>query len=125
MFALCLGSLSYGYTFSITSTTLGQPGFFQYFDLASDSTDPKYADTKRIEGAMNGLFSAGGFFGSIFVGWSCDALGRKKTLWIASPLAILGGAFQAGAAHIAMFLVGRFVGGIAVGKLLGRESSPV
>lgn len=65
---------------------------------------------------MNGLFCAGGFLGAIFIGWSCDAVGRKNSLWIASPLAIVGGALQAGAVHIAMFLVGRFVGGFAVGK---------
>jgi predicted MFS family arabinose efflux permease len=69
---------------------------------------------------MNGLFCAGGLFGAIFVGWSCDALGRKPTLWIASPLAIIGGALQAGAVHIAMFLVGRFIGGFAVGLFCRR-----
>lgn len=94
VFALCLGSLTYGYTFSITSTTLGQPGFFKYFQLASEASEPRCAYTKRVEGAMNGLFSVGGVFGSIFVGWSCDALGRKKTLWIATPLAMLGGALR-------------------------------
>lgn len=111
--ALCFGSLTYGYTFSITSTTLGQPGFFNYFNLSADATDPY---TKRIEGTMNGLFSAGGFVGSMFIGWSSDALGRKKSLWIATPLAMLGGALQAGAVHIAMFLVGRFVSGFGVGE---------
>ncbi|KAL1894049.1 hypothetical protein Sste5346_006191 [Sporothrix stenoceras] len=116
--ALCLGSLTYGYTFSITSTTLGQPGWYSYFHLSSDSTDPGYTSTKRIEGAMNGLFCAGGFFGCIFVAWSCNALGRKRTLYVASPLAILGGAIQGGAVNIAMFLVGRFIGGLAVGILV-------
>lgn len=67
---------------------------------------------------MNGLFCAGGFLGALFIGWSCDAVGRKKSLWIASPVAILGGALQAGAIDIAMFLVGRFIGGFAVGKYL-------
>ena len=66
---------------------------------------------------MNGLFCAGGFLGAIFVGWSCDGLGRKNSLWIASPIAIIGGALQAGAVHIGMFLVGRFLGGFAVGQI--------
>jgi predicted MFS family arabinose efflux permease len=55
--------------------------------------------------------------GALFVGWACDALGRKKTLLVATPIAIVGGALQGGAAHIAMFLVGRVLGGFAVGKL--------
>lgn len=54
--------------------------------------------------------------GAIFVGWSCDYLGRKKTLLVGTPIAILGGALQGGAVNIAMFLVGRLLGGFAVGK---------
>lgn len=67
---------------------------------------------------MNGLFCAGGFFGCVFIGWSSNAIGRRKSLFVALPIAIIGGALQAGAAHIAMFLVGRFVGGVAVGILV-------
>lgn len=65
---------------------------------------------------MNGCFSGGGFIGAIFGGWACDYLGRKKTLVFALPIAIVGGAFQGGAVHIAMFLVGRFLSGFAVGE---------
>lgn len=100
------------------STTLGQPGWYAYFELVSDETSARFAYTKRIEGAMNGLFCAGGFFGCIFIGWSSNAMGRRKSLFVALPVAIVGGALQAGAAHIAMFLVGRFIGGIAVGILV-------
>lgn len=64
---------------------------------------------------MNACFSGGGFFGAIFVGWACDYLGRKKTLLVATPIAIVGGALQGGAVNIAMFLVGRLLGGFAVG----------
>lgn len=65
---------------------------------------------------MNGCFSVGGFIGAIFNGWACDYLGRRKTLLVATPVAIVGGAFQGGAVNIAMFLVGRLLGGFAVGK---------
>ncbi|KAJ9494968.1 hypothetical protein H2202_009443 [Exophiala xenobiotica] len=113
--ALCLGSLTYGYTFSIVSTTLGQPSWFIYFDLTQDPTEAaRYAYTNRIIGGMNACFSGGGFLGAIFVGWSSDYLGRKKTLLVGTPIAILGGALQGGAVNIAMFLAGRFLGGFAV-----------
>ncbi|UNI21324.1 hypothetical protein JDV02_007323 [Purpureocillium takamizusanense] len=116
---LCFGSLTYGYSFSIVSTTLGQPSWFAYFDLTQDPTDAKkYSYTNSIIGTVNGLFSVGGFLGATFVGWSCDYLGRKKTLLVATPVAIIGGAFQGGAAHIAMFLVGRLLSGFAVGILV-------
>lgn len=121
--ALCLGSLTYGYTFSIVSTTLGQPSWFEYFDLTQDTTAPRYDYTNSIIGAMNGCFSVGGLFGAIFNGWACDYLGRRKTLLVATPIAILGGALQGGAAHIAMFLVGRVLGGFAVGKKTSIDQS--
>lgn len=99
------------------STTLGQPSFFKYFELTQDPTDAaRFAFTNGIIGAMNACFSGGGFLGAIFVSWACDYLGRKKTLLVATPIAVLGGAFQGGAVHIAMFLVGRLLGGFAVGE---------
>lgn len=116
MFVLCLGSLTYGYAFSVVSTTLGQPSWFEYFELTQIPSLPRYAYTNQIIGAMNGCFSGGGFLGALFGGWACDYLGRKKTLLIGAPIAIVGGAFQGGAAHIAMFLVGRLLGGFAVGR---------
>jgi MFS family permease len=121
---LCFGSLSYGYAFSIVSTTLGQPSFYSFFDLTTDPTaGGQYAYTNRITGGISGCFSAGGFFGALFNGWACDHLGRKKTLLIATPIAILGGALQAGAVNIAMFLVGRTLGGFAVGRLSSSAST--
>lgn len=98
------------------STTLGQPSFFEYFDLTQNTTAPHYAYTNRIIGGLNGCFSGGGFLGSIFGGWACDYLGRRKTLLVATPIAIVGGALQGGAAHLAMLLLGRVLGGFAVGK---------
>jgi MFS family permease len=122
--ALCFGSLTYGYSFSVTSTTLGQPSFFEYFNLSQDTTSPRYAFTNRVIGGLNGCFSGGGFFGALVGGWACDALGRKKTLLLATPIAILGGALQGGAVNIAMLLVGRILGGFAVGKLFMSDFPP-
>ncbi|OQU95814.1 hypothetical protein CLAIMM_01981 [Cladophialophora immunda] len=118
VFSLCLGSLSYGYSFSIVSTTLGQPSWYTYFDLSQDPTNPRYDFTNSILGTINGVFSAGGCFGALFVAWACDRLGRRSSILLAGPVAVVGGALQGGAAHIAMFLVGRLLSGFAVGMLV-------
>jgi MFS family permease len=115
--ALCLGSFSYGYNFSIISTTLGQPNFYAYFNLTQNPKDAKrYAFTNQITGAMNGLFSAGAMFGALFMGWLCDARGRRVALFTSALIGIVGGALQGGSAHIAMMLVARFVTGYSAGQ---------
>ncbi|OAG33838.1 hypothetical protein AYO21_12057 [Fonsecaea monophora] len=116
--ALCFGSLTYGYSFSVAATTLGQAPFYAYFGLTTDPTSDRYAFTNRIIGGLNGCYSAGGVIGSLLAGWSCDALGRKKTLYLATPIGVIGGAFQGGAAHLAMLLLGRALTGISVGILM-------
>ncbi|CRG88849.1 hypothetical protein PISL3812_05884 [Talaromyces islandicus] len=101
-------NLTYGYCFSVTSTTLGQPSFFEYFNLSQDTEAPQYAYTNRVIGGLNGCFSGGGLLGALVGGWACDALGRKKTLLLASPIAILGGALHGFAVGILMVIIPLF-----------------
>ncbi|EIW82728.1 general substrate transporter [Coniophora puteana RWD-64-598 SS2] len=109
---LALGSLTYGYAFSVISNTIGQPGFLSYFNLDSN---PSYASA--IEGATNGLLSAGGIFGTITVAYTCNKYGRKTTMIAASWVCIVGGVLEAASVDISMFLVARFVTGWGVGMM--------
>ncbi|KAH7928765.1 general substrate transporter [Leucogyrophana mollusca] len=110
---LTLGSLTYGYANSVLVNTLGQPGFLNYFNLASNTA---YAN--EILGAINGIFSAAGTIGALMAGLMCDKYGRKLTMNTAAVISILGGALQAGSVNTAMFLVGRIVTGWGVGMLV-------
>jgi MFS family permease len=110
---LTLGSLSYGYAFSVISNTIAQPGFLSYFGLLNS---PDYAQS--IEGAINGLFSAGGTFGAALVGWMNDAHGRKATMNLAALVCIVGSALQSGSVDVAMFLVARFITGWGIGMMV-------
>ena len=47
--------MTYGYLLSIIATTLGQPGFYSYFNLEIDPTAPGAGYTNSIIGAANGL----------------------------------------------------------------------
>lgn len=69
-------------------------------------------------GAINGLFQAGGLFGTLMAGVTGDKFGRCKAMFIACLFAIIGGALQAGSVHIAMFLVARFIAGVGIGGLV-------
>ncbi|KAH7921398.1 general substrate transporter [Leucogyrophana mollusca] len=110
---LTLGSLTYGYAFSVITNTLGQPGFLSYFNLDNDAS---YAN--QIEGAINGIFSAGGTFGALTVGYMCDIHGRKVTMNTAAIISLVGGALQAGSVDIAMLLVARFITGWGIGMMV-------
>jgi MFS family permease len=56
--------------------------------------------TTNAIATANGVFSAGGALGSLFMMWSCDGLGRKANIQLGSLLAVLGGALQGGAANL-------------------------
>ncbi|KAL1956106.1 hypothetical protein VTO42DRAFT_7625 [Malbranchea cinnamomea] len=115
---VALGSLTYGYCASIISSTIGQPGWYDYFNLPKEN-EPGYGSiTTPTIATANGVFSAGGAVGSLFMMWSCDFFGRKVNIQLGSFFAILGGALQGGAANIDMFHAGRFISGLAIGILV-------
>ncbi|KAL9064026.1 MAG: hypothetical protein Q9161_009131 [Pseudevernia consocians] len=100
-----IGSITYGYAASIIGQVIGQPQFYNYFDLAQ-------------KGAMNGLFFAGGALGSLSIAYTASAFGRLRTIQIACLVCILGAALMAGAANVAMYLVSRFIMGWGVGQMV-------
>ncbi len=103
---LTLGSLTFGYGFSVISNTIGQPGFISYFNLGNNSDYDN-----AITGTINGLYCAGALFGALHVGWMCEARGRKETMYLACVVNVVGGALETGSVNMAMFLVSRFISG--------------
>ena len=106
------GSLIWGYDSGIISTTLAQPTFFPYFNNPS----------KNMIGAIVSTYSGGCGIGNIAGGYLGDRLGRKKTIWVAAVLALIGGILQTAAVNVVMFLFGRIVGGLAIGLVYAVSS---
>ncbi|OAL33749.1 hypothetical protein AYO20_06925 [Fonsecaea nubica] len=102
-----IAAAGYAWTNAIIGTTLGQPSFLKYFhlDTASNATD--------LISTMNGLFQAGGFFGSLAAGPVADRWGRKACLGAAAVITIVSNALLAGSVHVAMFITFRFFSGFA------------
>ncbi|OAP58544.1 hypothetical protein AYL99_07634 [Fonsecaea erecta] len=107
-----LGSLTYGYTASIIGTTLGQPSFIAYFDLATRSNGTDLIST------MNGLFQTGGTIGTLMLPYVADRWGRKWAIVLPAVIAIVSGAFLAGSTNIGEFLLFRFFAGAAAFMIL-------
>lgn len=56
---------------------------------------------------------------SFFAGRVADVLGRPKIIAIGALIFGLGAAFEAGAVHLAMFVIGRIIAGVGEGLYLG------
>lgn len=107
-----VGSLIYGYDSGIISTTLGQDTFPTYFKNPSTS----------VTGAIVSTYSGGQGIGNLTGGYLGDKLGRKKTIWLASILALIGAVLQTAAVNIEMFIVGRIIAGYAIGLVYAVSS---
>ncbi|KAH7028963.1 general substrate transporter [Microdochium trichocladiopsis] len=115
---VAFGSLTYGYCSSVIGSTIGQPGWYEFFNLPMQG-EPGYATiTTEAIATANGLYSAGGAVGSLFIMWAATALGRKVSIQIGAALALIGGALQGGAANLPMFQVGRVISGLGIGILV-------
>lgn len=90
---------TYGYCASIISSTIGQPGWYDYFNLPLSGPGYDNITTPTIATA-NGVFSAGGAVGTLFIMWSCEFFGRKVNIQLGGFFAMFGGALQAGANSI-------------------------
>ncbi|CAM1507952.1 Fc.00g048000.m01.CDS01 [Cosmosporella sp. VM-42] len=106
------GSLIYGYDSGIISTTLGQKTFPAYFNNPSST----------LTGAIVSTYSGGQGIGNLVGGYLGDQLGRKRTIWLAASLALIGAIVQTAAVNIAMFIVGRAVAGFAIGLVYAVSS---
>src|ERR1700744_1913471 len=100
---VAIGTIATAYGLAIIGSTVGQPNFYTYFNLATQGT-PGYTHTTNIIGALNGVNSAGAIAGCLTQAWSADMYGRKRPMQIGSVILVVGGALCAGAVDIGMFL---------------------
>ncbi|EPE08408.1 general substrate transporter [Ophiostoma piceae UAMH 11346] len=115
VFFVALGSFTYGFNSSIMGTVFGLSSFFDYFNLPQAGSGTGY--TSSIEGATNGLYSAGGIFGCLLISRLADAFGRKRAVQLICIICILSAILQAASVHIVMLLVGRFFNGIGTAMM--------
>lgn len=65
------------------------------------------------------MYQVGAWLGSASVGITSDRLGRRKAITFGCVWGVIGGALMAGAAHVAMLIIGRLLVGYAVGTITG------
>ena len=102
VFAAALGGLLFGFDTAVISGAV--PFIKTYFDL----------DDIALGWTVSSLL-AGCIVGVIASGKPADVLGRRKTLLVASLLFLISAIGSALSNHLYVFVVFRFIGGIAVG----------
>lgn len=113
---VAVGTIASAYGLAIIGSTVGEPGFYDYFGLAVEG-ELGYGHTTNMVGALNGVNSAGNIAGAVIQAWTADLFERKRTIQLGSVVLVIGGALCAGSVHMAMFLVGRFIAGMGSGIL--------
>ncbi len=88
---------TYGYCSSIISSTIGQPGWYTYFDLPAEGKPGYDSITTPTIATANGVFSAGGAVGTLFLMWACEYFGRRANIQLGAFFSLFGGALQGGA----------------------------
>lgn len=113
-----VGSLLTGYLQGTSSQTLGQATFYQSLNLVEDQHDPGYSKTNKIISAANGIFYAGGFFGSLLTGYLARRIGHLQNFKVSAIVALVGTAIQGGSVDQPMYLVSRFITGMGSAQVL-------
>lgn len=85
-----------------------------------DTIDAKGSEKSHkstVQGAVVATFTIGALFGALSCTWVGDLLGRRKVIFLAALLTLVGEVLQCTSFHLAQFVVGRFILGWGVGSL--------
>ena len=104
---LATGGFLFGYDSGIITSTIALQTFKEYFNTPNDTTT----------GGIVSAFQGGAIAGTIFNMLFAHKMGRRWTILVGALVSVFGSAIQAGAVNMAMLIVGRFIGGVAVGQL--------
>ena len=71
-----------------------------------------------IQGTVVSIYTVGGIFGSLSCVWFGDLLGRRKTIFVANVVAIIGSVIISSSFSLAQLIVGRIVLGVGMGGVI-------
>ncbi|KAL0940468.1 High-affinity glucose transporter 5 [Colletotrichum truncatum] len=104
---LAIGGFLFGYDSGIITSTIALDTFKHYFSKPSDTT----------VGGIVSAFQGGAILGTMVNMLFAHSMGRRKTIFVGAVVSCIGSALQAGAVNMEMLIVGRFIGGMAVGMV--------
>lgn len=81
------------------------------------TTGEEKEEKHTLQGVVVATFTLGALFGALICSWAGDKFGRRKTIFAAATLSLVGEALECTSFHIAQLIVGRTMLGFAVGNL--------
>ncbi|KAJ5927137.1 hypothetical protein N7516_008910 [Penicillium verrucosum] len=107
----------YGYNMSVAGGLLTLEAFNEQFprmNTATTSGDVK-AQNSSIQGTVIALYTVGGIFGALSCAYLGDKLGRRKVMFGANLVTMIGCIIMATSFDFAQFIVARLVLGVGIG----------
>lgn len=108
-----LGGVSFGYDQGVISIILTLPVFQQRYGPLS----PQLPHNEFYKGLMTAMIELGAFIGALNTGWIADRFSRRYSMLTAVVVFLIGSTMQTAAMDYATLVIGRFVGGVAIGML--------
>ncbi|KAH7368687.1 general substrate transporter [Plectosphaerella cucumerina] len=106
-----VNSATLGYDSSVMNGLLILPVYSEYFKLNT-----------ATEGLNNAAMWMGGIFGAFLMQPIPDYFGRRRAIYIASAVSLVGIILQAAAQNVPMFVVARFI--VGVGTAISNGAAP-
>ena len=78
---------------------------------------PTLANNATLQGWMVSVLVLGAMFGSLINGPIADRFSRKRSIFAACMVFLVGSIIQASGENVPMIFVGRFIAGLAIGML--------
>ncbi|KAE8146785.1 general substrate transporter [Aspergillus avenaceus] len=114
---VCPAFVCYGYNQGVTGGLLTLESFAKQFPqmntLTTEGAEQHYNST--IQGTVVALYTVGGIFGSLSCIYLGDLLGRRRVIFFASAISIIGAILMATSFDLAQFIVARLVLGVGTG----------
>ncbi|EAW14400.1 putative MFS sugar transporter [Aspergillus clavatus NRRL 1] len=117
---VCPAFVTYGYNLSVAGGLLTLESFVRTFPQLDtiNTTGAQQHTNSTIQGTVVALFTVGGIFGSLSCVYFGDKLGRRRVIFLASGITIVGAILMATAFDFAQLVVARVVLGLGTGGYL-------
>ncbi|PYH43897.1 putative MFS sugar transporter, partial [Aspergillus saccharolyticus JOP 1030-1] len=114
---VCPAFVCYGYNQAVTGGLLTLQSFADTFPQMNTltTTGAQQNHNSTIQGTVIALYTVGGIFGSLSCIYLGDLLGRRRVIFLASAVSMVGAILMATSFGLAQFIVARLVLGLGTG----------